>query len=238
STASSSASLENQNSKIRNTQTANPELSPSSNSAAAASSPSLEIQKSKLKNSPWNLYFRVTMPDAVELGLLDVINRTRDTSFTPAQFIADCQARSGSDEVYQQSYLCNPLGSSAANIVEWSAIERCREDYSIDRVHLESDEVLRRFGQFNPNSQAARETKIQNFLLASFPELFDPAGDKSSSSNKNRDSKIKNSTKLCLGFDVAASGQGDLAAIYIDEVAPPVLRLRALFTTRTEDWNF
>src|SRR5437867_3172227 len=38
-------------------------------------------------NSPWNLYFRVTMPDAVELGLLDVINRTKDTQFTPEQFV-------------------------------------------------------------------------------------------------------------------------------------------------------
>ena len=41
-----------------------------------------------------------------------------------------------------------------------------------------------------------------------------------------------------LGFDVAASGQGDLAAIYIDEAHGPELSLRALFTCRTEDWHF
>ena len=66
------------------------------------------------------------MPDAVELGLLDVINRTKDSHFTAEQFIADCQSRSGSEEVYQQSYMCNPLGAATATIVDWSAIERCR----------------------------------------------------------------------------------------------------------------
>jgi hypothetical protein len=35
-----------------------------------------------------------------------------------------------------------------------------------------------------------------------------------------------------------ASGQGDLAAFYIDEVDGTHLRLRALLTARTEDWHF
>ncbi len=46
------------------------------------------------------------------------------------------------------------------------------------------------------------------------------------------------SRPLRLGFDVAASGQGDLAAIYIDEAKGDELSLRALFTCRTEDWHF
>jgi phage FluMu gp28-like protein len=41
-----------------------------------------------------------------------------------------------------------------------------------------------------------------------------------------------------LGFDVAASGQGDLATFYIDEAKGDELWLRALFTCRTEDWHF
>ena len=48
----------------------------------------------------------------------------------------------------------------------------------------------------------------------------------------------RSTLNLRLGFDVAASGQGDLAAIYIDEVKGSDLWLRALFTARTEDWNF
>ena len=54
-------------------------------------------------NSPWNLYFRVTMPDAIDLGLLDVINRVKGTQFTPEQFLADCRARAGAEEIFQQS---------------------------------------------------------------------------------------------------------------------------------------
>jgi len=45
-------------------------------------------------------------------------------------------------------------------------------------------------------------------------------------------------SKYRLGFDVAASGQGDLAVIYIDEANGDELSLRALFTCRTEDWHF
>jgi phage FluMu gp28-like protein len=184
------------------------------------------------------------MPDAIELGLLDVINRTKGTHFTPGQFIADCQARSGSDEVYQQSYLCNPLGSAAASIVEWSAIERCREDYQIERVHLESDQLLRLFGQFDPNSQSNREFKIHSFLKDHFPNLLagvpfaHQMGEGAGVRVSRNSEPSTNNPQLRLGFDVAASGQGDLAVLYIDEAKPPVLRLRALFSTRTEDWDF
>jgi phage FluMu gp28-like protein len=176
------------------------------------------------------------MPDAIELGLLDVINRTKGTHFTPDQFIADCQARSGSDETYQQSYMCNPLGSSAASIVEWSAIERCREDYQIERLHLEAGQVLQLFGHFDPNGQSNREYKIHSFLNSHFSDLL--SSSLAAPKRTEAGSKSSSAPQLRLGFDVAASGQGDLAVIYIDEVAAPVLRLRALLTTRTEDWDF
>jgi phage FluMu gp28-like protein len=215
----------------------------------------IENQKSKIENSsppatpslrhsisPWNLYFRVTMPDALELGLLNVINQTRGTQLTAGQFTADCQARSGSDEIFQQSYLCNPLGATAASVVEWSAIERCRQDYEIERVHLEANDILKLFGQFNPATESDRQTQIEQFLLEKFPVLFS-----STSSIENRKSKIENSFLSSratrhpshrLGFDVAASGQGDLAVFYIDEVKEPALWLQALLTARTEDWHF
>jgi phage FluMu gp28-like protein len=117
--------------------------------------------------------------------------------------------------------MCNPLGAATASIVEWSAVERCRYDYQIERVHLESDQVLRQFGQFNPATEETRQNQIELFVRNSFPILF-------ASFTKS---------KLRLGFDVAASGQGDLAAIYIDEFKDSALWLRALFTVRTEDWH-
>src|SRR6266436_6069973 len=44
-------------------------------------------QEAKAGTGPWNLYYRVTMPDAIDLGLLEVINRVRGTSLTPARFL-------------------------------------------------------------------------------------------------------------------------------------------------------
>ena len=41
-----------------------------------------------------------------------------------------------------------------------------------------------------------------------------------------------------LGFEFAASGQGDLAAIYVDEKEGDGLWLRGLVTCRTEGWHF
>jgi phage FluMu gp28-like protein len=160
------------------------------------------------------------MPDAVEQGLVEVINRTRDTDFTPESFIADCQTRSGSEEVYQQSYMCNPQGSASNHIVEWSVIERCRCDYEITRVHLEHQQILEQFGQFSPAGAPNRETQIERFLRNAF------------------DTILTTKSKYRLGFDVAASGNGDLAVIYIDEAKGDELWLRALFTCRTQDWEF
>jgi phage FluMu gp28-like protein len=181
---------------------------------------------------PWNLYYRVTMPDAVEVGLVDVINRAQSTRFTSSQFLADSQARAGSDEIYQQSYLCNPCGSSSASIVDWSAIERSRADYSIERLHLESAQILEHFGQPGSGSQSGRQSQIHDFFRKKFPSLF---SSRVGASIKNQRSKIQN---FRLGFDVAASGHGDLAAFYIDEVNGSELWLRALLTARTEDWHF
>jgi phage FluMu gp28-like protein len=170
--------------------------------------------------APWNLYYRVTMPGALQLGLLDVINRTRGTRFTAEQFLADCRSRAREQEVYEQSYLCNPLGASTSHIVDWSAIERCRFDYKILRLHLEHSQIIERFGEITAHRQSERERNISNFILLTFNEIFKAQG------------------TYRLGFDVAASGQGDLAAIYLDEEVGPDLWLRALLTFRTEDWSF
>jgi hypothetical protein len=61
---------------------------------------------------------------------------------------------------------------------------------------------------------------IEKFLMRSFPCVF--AGD----ANAPR-------PKLRMGFDVAASGQGDLAAFYIDDVRGSTLQLAGLLTCRT-----
>ncbi|HWV99200.1 MAG TPA: terminase family protein [Candidatus Acidoferrum sp.] len=179
-------------------------------------------QQARAGKGPWNLYYHITLPDALDRGLLDLINRSRSAPISREQFIADCQARAGSEEIFQQSYMCNPLGATAASIVEWSAIERCRADYQIERIHLEDLDVRQHFGQCEPSNHESRQRQIYAFIHKSFPNLF------SSSSSK----------KIRLGFDVAASGQGNLAAFYLDEDKSPELWLRALLTCRTDDWHF
>jgi phage FluMu gp28-like protein len=176
-------------------------------------------QEAREGKGPWNLYYRVTMPDAIELGLLEVINRVRGTSLTAEQFLTDCRARARLDSVFQQSYLCNPL-PGAACIADWAAIERCRFNYEIERVHFEHSQIMERFGAFWPGHDCTRERDIKVFLQTKFPAL------------------LKITKGLRLGFDVAASGQGDLAVIYVDEANGSDLWLRGLFTCRTDDWHF
>jgi phage FluMu gp28-like protein len=177
-------------------------------------------QEARAGAGPWNIYYKVTMPDAIQIGLVDVINRSRGTRFTPDQFLADCRARARDEEIFEQSYMCNPLGATTNHIVESSVIERCRYDYEIERVHLEHAQILDRFGQFNPARATHREDQIERFLLTSFNKI------------------LTTKSTYCLGFEVAASGQGNLAVIYIDEANGDELSLRALFTCRTEDWHF
>ena len=65
--------------------------------------------------------------------------------------------------------MCNPRSPAALSIVEWSAIERCRYDYQIERVHLEAAEIIKQFGEFNPHLQSSRQSKIEDFLRDNFP---------------------------------------------------------------------
>jgi phage FluMu gp28-like protein len=176
-------------------------------------------QDARAGKAPWNLYYRVTIEDALEHGLIDIINETRKSNFTATEFVANCRARAQSEEIFQQAYMCNPAPAAAA-IVDWNTIERCRFDYEIERVHLEASDVAARFGQLQPDDKPQREQQIRAFLSAAFPKLL-------ASTARHR-----------LGFDVAASGNGDLAAIYIDEVKGNDLWLQALFTCRTDDWHF
>jgi phage FluMu gp28-like protein len=176
-------------------------------------------QDARAGRAPWNLYYRVTIEDALKLGLLDIINKVRKANFKAEQFLADCRARAGLEEIYQQTYMCNPAPAAAA-IVDWNTIERCRFDYAIERAHFEAEDVTASFGHFTPESATRREEQIHSFLRKTFARLIASPG------------------KKRLGFDVAASGQGNLAAIYIDENKSTDLWLQGLLTTRTDDWHF
>src|SRR5436309_3125025 len=181
-------------------QSINPLIQQSINPSSTSATPStLDTQHSSINsqpstiNCPWNLFYRVTIVDALDLGLLDVINRVHGTTTTREEFLAGCQARAGLEEVFQQAYMCNPLGAATNHIVDWSAIERCRYDYEFIRVHFEHSQMIEQFGAFSPGGATNREQDIIDFIHKRFLKLF------------------QKKSSYRLGFEVAASGQGDLA---------------------------
>jgi phage FluMu gp28-like protein len=163
-------------------------------------------------------HYKVTLEDAVyQFGLVEKINETRGTNFTREQFIADAKLRARLPEIYQQAYMCNPSGSTSA-IVTWPVLCTNRREYNLERLHLEDKQVKELFSDLRPKTPA-RQAKIGNFIRQAFPRIFATPG------------------HFRLGFDVAASGQGDLAAIYVDRKETAGKRLDALFTCRTDDWD-
>lgn len=164
-------------------------------------------------------HYRVTMEDAVEMGLVEKINETRGTNYTREEFIADCKKRARLPEIYEQAYNCNPSGSTSA-IVAWPVIEMCQKEYDIERVHLEAHQIKELFGEFDKDRALDRTIKIKLVLDGMFGKTFG------------------RTFKARVGFDVAASGQGDLACIYVDEKIGNTLKLAAVFTCRTDDWHF
>lgn len=174
-------------------------------------------QEARAGKGGWS-HYKVTMEDAVEMGLVEKINATRGTNYTREGFLKDCRTRARLEEIYQQAYMCNPSGSTSV-IVPWASIQNCQRDYSIPRAHFEAGQIIEAFGNFAPDS-ISRAIRVQQWLDVMYASVFnEPA-------------------RYRLGFDVAASGEGDLASIYIDKKLAPALQLAALFTCRTDDWDF
>jgi phage FluMu gp28-like protein len=173
------------------------------------------------KNGKWpGTHYRVTVEDAVELGLVEKINAVMGGSQSREQFLADCRKRAIYEEVYQEEYMCNPQGGTNP-ITSWSAIQRCQLDYQIERVHIEAAQIEAIAGKYDRATAQNRARRIAEFIRQAFRNtLATPA-------------------RYKLGFDVAASGNGDLASIYIDQAEHDLLTLRALFTCRVgDDWPF
>lgn len=175
-------------------------------------------QEAQASKGGWT-HYRVTMENAVDLGLLAKINQVSGKNWTRDEFIQDCKDRARLPEVYEQAYNCNPSGSTSA-IVPWSVVERCALDYEMERWHLEERQIIELFGEFNPTFAEGRSNRIAQALQQRFSKLFSTVA-------HHR-----------MGFDVAASGQGDLAALYVDRVEAGELRLHGLLTCRTQDWAF
>ena len=165
-------------------------------------------------------YYRITIEDAVEMGLVEKINQVSGRTMSREQFVADCKTRSRFPEVYDQDYMCVARGTANPQ-VGWSVLERARQDYVIERMHVEASDIEKLAGKYDRTTAGVRAKEVANVIKAAFSKLLTTPG------------------RYSLGFDVAASGQGDLAVIYIDQEENKQLTLRGLFTARVgDDWPF
>lgn len=115
--------------------------------------------------------------------------------------------------------MCNPQGGMDA-IVPWPTILGNQQPYEIARAHASDDMVKKLFKPFGSSGEEARKTAIFQWMEQIFGELR---------STRRR---------YRAGFDIAASGEGDLGCFYVGAKEAGQLKLRGLLTTRTEDWHF
>lgn len=169
----------------------------------------------KVDGSGWQCR-KVSIYDAIADGLVEKINARSGSTMTRADFLADCKRRALTPAIFAERFECNPADAGSA-IVPWSVIERAR-DQTIERQHL-SDESTRELFGLPDSSGPERAVLIRAWLDAKFGKLR--AGKE----------------KIRVGFDVAASGKGDLASFWLDAATPRGLESRGLLTTQTEDWD-
>jgi len=75
---------------------------------------------------PFSIH-RVTLPEAVDQGLVELINRTRGTSYTREAFLAERRSRCRSEDHWRQEYLAIASIDSTAWLTN-SLIEGCEAD--------------------------------------------------------------------------------------------------------------
>ena len=167
----------------------------------------------KAPGSGWHCR-KVTIYDAIADGLVEKINERAGTTMTRDEFLADCRRRALTPAIFAERFECNPSDTGSA-IVPWSVVERARTE-TILRHHLGDAEIKTLFG-LPSASVDLRQRKMDDWMESQFGPL------------------LGRKEKFRIGFDVAASGQGDLASLWIDNSEG---KQRGLLTTQTEDWDF
>lgn len=169
----------------------------------------------KAPGSGWHCR-KITIYDVIDQGLVEKINERAGTNMTREEFLADCRRRALTPAIFAERFECNPA-DTGSSIVAWGIIEKCRDQF-IYRHHLGDAEIRQLFG--SPTAGAdLRMKKMEDWMLAQFGAL-------------------RGKEKMRIGFDVAASGKGDLASFWVDAAVGSRMEQRGLLTTQTEDWDF
>lgn len=172
----------------------------------------------KIARKPGSGWFcrKITIYDAIEAGLVEKINERAGTTMTREEFLTDCRRRALTPAIFAERFECNP-SDAGSSITPWSVIERARDQF-IYRHHLSDEMIKESFGLPDQNAEM-RMMKMHEWMSLHFGMLHAKE-------------------KMRIGFDVAASGKGDLASFWLDAAIGSRLEQRGLLTTQTEDWDF
>lgn len=170
----------------------------------------------KAPGSGWHCR-KITIYDVIDQGLVEKINERAGTHMTREEFLADCRRRALTPAIFAERFECNP-SDTGSSIVPWSVIEKCRDQF-IYRQHMGDAKIKELFGLPTASGEY-RMQKMREWLLEQFGPL------------------TQKREKMRIGFDVAASGKGDLASFWLDAAVSGQLQQRAILTTQTEDWDF
>lgn len=174
------------------------------------------FKQASAPGSGWHVR-TITIYDAIKQGIVERINDKSGKSMSHEEFLATCRRRVVTAEAFAQRFECIPSGSKSA-IADMPTIES-RATQQITRHHITQEEVAELFGPADEEN-TERVKRMEKWLAERFSETF------------------RRPAHYRLGFDVAASGEGDLGSFWIDVKSGDVYRQVALLTTRTEDWHF
>lgn len=167
-------------------------------------------------------YARVDIYDAVEQGLVELINKWRGTQITREQFINEAKEDAVLPDLFALEYEIKK-SNTLAPIVGFEVLKAAEKaGHKIERAHLTQSDIETLFGRAEIRDRGARRRGVETWMSMQFPDLF---------------KKAPGSRRYRIGFDVAASRKGDLASYWVDERVNGKARHRALLTFRTEDWD-
>jgi len=89
----------------------------------------LTSEARRLKITPYFSYHRVTIEDAIEQGIVELINRTRGTNWTREGFLQDCKDKSIDWAAFLQEYMC-VASADASAWLSYALIESCEHEAS------------------------------------------------------------------------------------------------------------
>lgn len=179
-------------------------------------------QKAKTSPDTWS-YHHIDIYEAIEAGLVELLNEKRGTDTTREAFLQDLKDTAALPDLFALEYEIKKSNSNHP-IVPFEKIKAAERGHPIEREHLSHAQVESLFGIAGIESEDRRKRKVENWLRGHFENLFSARGSKSK--------------RFRIGFDVAASRKGDLAAVWIEEkLASGERQLRGLLTFQTEDWD-